>query len=231
MRIGLLLTDFVPDEYLEFGGEYVDLFAAMFVDQDVALVPYDTYRRELPDAVDECDGYLISGSRSSVLDDEPWIAEFKQFIRAAVAADVPMFGVCFGLQAMAEALGGSVEQFSGGWGGGVSTMTVDERRSWMGGESTSVSLIMSHGDQVVELPEGATCLGSSDRCENFLVEFTPRHVGIQGHPELLRSFAAAVYEDRRDKEGEAADQALATLDQRTDERLVAGWILNVLESS
>ena len=228
MRIGLLLSDFMPDEYLPISGEYVDMFAAMFSDHDVTLIPYDAYSRQLPATVNECDGYIISGSRSSVNDDEQWIEELKQVIREAVAADVPMFGVCFGLQAMAEALGGNVEEFAGGWGGGVSTMIIDEPRSWMAGAPASVSLIMSHEDQVVALPPGATRLGSSDHCENFLIEFAPRHVGIQGHPEFQTAFAEAIYRNYRDTRGQAADDAIATLNRPTDALLVARWMHLIL---
>lgn len=228
LRVGLLLTDSVPADYLAISGEYVDMFEALFVDRDVTIVPYRANDRRLPDAVDECDGYLISGSRSSVYDQELWIDELKQFIRDAVARDVPIFGVCFGLQAMAEALGGNVEEFAGGWCGGVVTMTVDTPRSWMAPRQGDVSLIVSHKDQIVTLPAGATRLGSSSRCENFLVEFTPRHVGIQGHPELSPAFAAAVYRSRREKEGTAADDALATLGRPTDVPQVVEWMWNVI---
>ncbi len=231
MRIGLLLCDFMPDELLPIAGEYVDMFSTMLTDHDVTLIPYDAYRQQLPDTVSTCDGYIITGSRSAVYDDEQWIDDLKAFIREVVDADVPMFGVCFGLQAMATALGGVVEEFDGGWGGGVHTMTVSESRTWMPDASDVVSLIMSHQDQVVALPEGATRLGSSAHCENFLVEFTPRHVGIQGHPEFPPPFAEAIYRSYQDIRGAAADDALASLDTPTDSSRVAEWVLAILERS
>lgn len=221
----------MPDEYLPIVGGYIDMFSAMLADQDVTLVPYDAYRQQLPDTVTACDGYIISGSRSAVYDDGQWISDLKSFIREAVDADVPMFGVCFGLQAIATALGGTVEPFDGGWIGGVRTMTVSERRSWMPAGSDSVSLIMSHQDQVMTLPDGATRLGSSNHCENFLVEFTPNHVGIQGHPEIRPPLAEAIYRDYRETRGAAADAALALLDQPTDAPLVVEWIRNILDTS
>lgn len=229
MRIGLLFSDFMPDEYLPIAGEYIDMYSVMFADHDVTLVPFDAYRQQLPGRVDDCDGYIISGSRSAVYDDDQWISELKEFIREAVQADVPMFGVCFGLQAMADALGGAVEKSEGGWGGGVKTMNVDDSRPWMTGDTDSISLIMSHDDQVIALPEGAIRLGSSAHCENFLVEFTPRHVGIQGHPEFRPPFAEAIYRNYRETRGAAADDAIASLGQATDAPLVAAWIRNVLD--
>lgn len=231
MRIGLLLCDFVPDEFLPIAGEYIDMFSAMFEGRDVTLVPYEVYRGRLPEDTAECDGYVISGSRSAVYDDEQWIRELETLIREAVDTSAPMFGVCFGLHAMAKALGGTVEEFDGGWGGGVQTMTATDRRPWMTDCSDEISLIMSHQDQVVALPEGARRIGSSGHCENYLVEFAPRHVGIQGHPEFRPTFAEAVYRSYRDTRGSLADDALASLDRPTDTPIVVDWILNVLESS
>jgi len=230
MRIGLLVCDFTPDEYLSVTGQYIDMFSVLFVEHDVAIVPYDAYRNELPKAVDECDGYIVSGSRSGVYEDEQWISDLEQFIRDAVAANVPMVGVCFGLHAMAEALGGTVEEFDGGWGGGVRTMTVSDQRAWMTGTAGSVSLIVSHQDQVIKLPEGAIRLGSTSYCENFLVEFTSRHVGIQGHPEIQVPFAEAIYRSYRETRGQIADEALATLDRPTDSARVVDWMWNLLSA-
>lgn len=221
----------MADEHLPIAGEYIEMFSAMFSDHEVTLAPFDAYRMQLPETVDACDGYVISGSRSGAYDDKRWIGELMAFIREAVREDVPMVGVCFGHQVMAAALGGTVERFDGGWGGGVRTMTVTSSRPWMSGSPEKLSLIMSHDDQVTKLPDGANLIGSSDHCENFLVEFTPHHVGIQGHPEFSRPFAAAIYNGCRETRGAAADDALATLAHPTDASLVAGWIHNVIAGS
>lgn len=230
MRIGLLACDFTPDEYLSVAGQYIDMFSVLFVEHEVTIVPYDAYQSRLPAAIDECDGYIISGSRSSVYEDQQWIDELERFIREAVGANVPMFGVCFGLHAMAEALGGTVEEFDGGWGGGVRTMIVNDQRHWMAEAADSVSLIVSHQDQIVALPEGAIRLGSSAHCENFLIEFTPRHVGIQGHPEIQVPFAEAIYRNYRETRGQIADEALTTLDRPTDSAQVVDWIWSLLSA-
>ena len=78
------------------------------------------------------------------------------------------------------------------------------------------------------------CDWSSDVCSsdlNYLVEFGPRHVGIQGHPEFRPTFAEAIYRSYRDRRGSLADDALASLDRPTDTPIVVDWMLNVLESS
>ena len=64
----------------------------------------------LPPDVLACDGWLITGSRHSAYEDLPWIAPLEGFLRAAYAAKVPIVGVCFGHQILAQALGGKVEK-------------------------------------------------------------------------------------------------------------------------
>ena len=69
-----------------------------------------------------------------------------------------------------------------------------------------VAVIMAHQHRVVALPDGAALLGSSAHCQNFLVEFIPRAIGIQGYPEFPVAFAAMFYKERRDRTGESVDQ-------------------------
>jgi GMP synthase-like glutamine amidotransferase len=64
-----------------------------------------------------CDGWLITGSRHGVYENHPFIPRLEEFIRAAMAGGVPMVGICFGHQIMAQAMGGRVEKFPGGWVG------------------------------------------------------------------------------------------------------------------
>lgn len=227
MRIGLLLCDHVSDEYHHIAGDYDEMFASMLEGRDVELSAYDIRNGRLPVNPSECDGFLISGSRASVYEDERWIRDLEEFVRVSVHASVPIFGVCFGLQVLATALGGTVEKSHRGWGVGVHTMTVVERRPWMAPFPDTVSLVTSHQDQVVQMPTGAVVLGSSDHCDNFLVEFGPGNVGIQGHPEFAAPFMKAIYSDRREQLGGLAEPAIASLDAPTDTSVVVDWALAI----
>jgi GMP synthase (glutamine-hydrolysing) len=231
MRVGLLLCDHVAHEYHQIAGDYDEMFAAMLEDKDVELVSYDARNGRFPVDPAECDGYLISGSRASVYEEEQWIRDLEEFVRVSVEASAPIFGVCFGLQVMATALGGTVEKSDRGWAVGVHTMTVRERRPWMDPGVEVVSLIMSHQDQVVQLPTGAVVLGSSEHCDNYLVEFAPRYVGIQGHPEFTAPFARVIYANRREQLGGLTEPAIASLDSPTDASVVVDWVLAMFDSS
>ena len=228
MRIGLLLCGDLPERYSSIAGGFPEWFEALLDDDGSSLVAFDVAVGDLPGGSSACDAYIISGSASSVYDDEPWIGDLEEFVRGVTRSDVPVFGICFGHQILAEALGGTVERAENGWGIGVHTMRVDEDRSWMDPQADSLRLLMSHQDQVVELPDNAVVLGSSDHCENYLIEFTPTAVGIQGHPEFPLAFAEALYEDKRELVGSLADDAISSLATPTDSGIVAAWMRNML---
>ena len=231
MRIGIILCDHVAGPFRAIAGDYDDMVKEMFTEQVHAFVIYDAQSGGLPADSHDCDGYVISGSSASVYEDHRWIRDLEGFIRQAHSDAVSIFGICFGLQAMATALGGSVERSEQGWGVGVHTMKVGAARPWMQPRTDTISLIMSHRDQVVRLPPAARLLGSSDHCTNAMVEFTPLCVGIQGHPEFPADYARALYGARRDSLGDLAERATASLDDPTDAATVADWILRFLSDN
>ena len=62
---------------------------------------------ELPTDIDQFDGFVIPGSKYNATDDEPWIEPLCEVIRQAHAQGKALFGICFGHQVIAKALGGS----------------------------------------------------------------------------------------------------------------------------
>jgi len=224
VRIGLLLCGDLPDSYSAIAGDYGTLVDAMFDDGNVSIEVFAAHRGSLPSHPKAFDGFIISGSASSVYDDEQWIRDLEGCTRELVASGVGVFGLCFGHQVLAQALGGRVERATQGWGVGVHAMSVVEDRPWMRPRAERLQLVMAHQDQVIELPEGAVLLGSSDHCPNFLVAFTDTAVGIQGHPEFPAVLAQAIYEDKRDILGRLATDAIASLAIDTDTQRVASWI-------
>lgn len=121
MKIGLLECDHVRDEFRHIAGDYRDMFPALFtpVASDWEFVFYDVANGHFPMSIDECDAYLCTGSKASVYDDEPWIHQLKDFVKALYQANKIFIGVCFGHQMLAEALGGKVQKAAVGWCVGV----------------------------------------------------------------------------------------------------------------
>ena len=80
---------------------------------------YDVQQGEYPADIDEVDAYLITGSKSSVYDDEPWIATLMEFVRELDRRRKKLVGICFGHQLVAHALGGKTREITQGLGRGT----------------------------------------------------------------------------------------------------------------
>ena len=144
-----------------------------------------------------------------------------------------MVGVCFGHQVIADALGGDVAKSEKGWGVGRHTYEVVATRDWMAGAGETVSLAVSHQDQVITPPRGVTTLARSAHTEHAMLAYDDiPAISVQGHPEFSDRYVSALYNNRRGKALTEAqvDAAIASLDQPQDNALVARWITNFLRS-
>src|SRR5699024_9937248 len=126
MRLGILETGKVNAALEDRHGAYPDMFARLYraADPSIEMRSWSVVEGELPAAPEECDAWLITGSRHGVYDELPWIEGLKDFLRRARAARVPIIGICFGHQIMAEAFGGRAEKSAKGWGIGVQEYAV-----------------------------------------------------------------------------------------------------------
>lgn len=229
MRIGLLECDHVRDELRHLAGDYRQMFDELFRRHapQIELESFDVRNGEFPASVDICDGYLTTGSRFSVYDEEGWIRELKRFVRRLSDADKPFVGVCFGHQVLAEALGGKVGKAPQGWGIGVHGLTIVRAEGWMAPAQENCGIQYSHRDQVLRLPENAVVLAESDHCPVAMFRIGERMLGIQGHPEFPAAYTEALVRSRTDLIG--AEVVNATdFASPTDEALLTNWIANFL---
>ena len=235
MKIGLLECDHVLERFRHIAGDYPEMFAALFDPHapQIALHAFDVCNGEFPPSIDACDAYLTTGSRFSAYDDVDWIHALKNFTRRIHEAKKPFVGVCFGHQLVAEALGGRVARAETGWGVGVHNIEVVERESpelWMRPQQSSCALQYMHQDQVERAPEGGVVIGHSDHCPVAIFRAGDSMLGIQAHPEFPKAYSEALLLDRIERIGEErVKAALASLDQPTDESVVAKWIVEFLE--
>lgn len=175
MKIGILQTGHAPDIVLDELGDYDTMFARLLDGHGFDFATWSVVDNDFPDSPDAADGWLITGSKHGAYEDHDWIAPLEEFIRAVHADGRPMIGVCFGHQIIAQALGGKVIKFPGGWSVGPTEYRI---------EGQTLPLNAWHQDQVVELPEGARVVGSSDFCENAALIYDDRIWTIQPHPEF-----------------------------------------------
>ena len=231
MRLGILQADHVDPEYRARFGDYADMFATALGDvlgADAAFEFFDVRRGRYPDRVGDCDGYLITGSRASVYDDEPWIVRLKDYVRELNDARAKTVGICSGHQLAADALGGLVDRAAVGWGVGVHRWEVAEDKPWMRPRLPEIRLLASHQDQVEVLPPGARLLAASDFCPNAAFGIEDHLFAVQGHPEFTKDYARFLMCRRRDQLGDAFAPGMRSLDEPTDQAIVAKWIAGFL---
>lgn len=228
MKITIIETGLPPEDIRADWPDYPTMFETLigavddgFTYEAVSVVTGTPF----PDPAD-LEAILITGSAAGVYDDEPWIAPLLNFIRAAADADVPQFGICFGHQAMAEALGGKAEKSHKGWGVGRHEYTVPHKPDWMADAPDTFALAVSHQDQVTAVPAGARIIAASDFCECAGVEYIHAPAAsFQGHPEFGADFASALHQLRRERIGSThVDNAIASFNAPLDSALVAKWM-------
>ncbi|MGB0360530.1 MAG: glutamine amidotransferase-related protein [Endozoicomonas sp.] len=232
MNIGLLLCDDVHPKLRKDYGNYTEMFSALLKKQspDIELLPWRLIDMEFPSSIDECDGWIISGSKNSVNDDLPWIPPLEAFIRVLFEQKKKLVGICFGHQIIAKALGGQVEKARQGWGVGISDNQVYSHPSWMKPDRNDFKLLVSHQDQVMEMPEMGSIIAGSNFCPAYMIQYDNCLLGIQGHPEFSPEFSKSLIELRRRLIGEQTSEAgLKSLSEKHEGDLVAQWILQFLQ--
>jgi GMP synthase-like glutamine amidotransferase len=232
MNIGLLQCGKVQDELAAKHGQYPAMFSTLLqkINPSFTWAIYDVEQGELPNNIDDCDAYLISGSHHGVYDHLPWIAPLQEFIRQLFIAQKKTIGICFGHQLVAQALGGKVIKSPKGWGVGISTSTVIQNKPWMNPARHTFNLIISHQDQVVELPSDAEILAGNEFCTFYMTQIGSI-VTIQGHPEFSTAYARSVLERRKDiLTTEIYEQGLNSLTLEKDDAIIAQWMVNFISS-
>ena len=225
MTIGLLLCDHLDPEVADAVGDYTELYPKAFGRVGLDLRIYEATEGELPSSLDECDGWITSGSRRSSFEDEPWIHAVADLQRALAEARRPQVGICFGHQLLARALGGEVQQAPVGWGVGGRTFEITGPAPWMDPAPERFTILMSHRDQVTRLPEGAELVAGAEYCPVGAYRIEDHVFCVQGHPEFVPELSRILMERRRETIGhDVVDAGLASLEGSLDQDLVVDWI-------
>ncbi|MBD1202797.1 MAG: type 1 glutamine amidotransferase [Rhodobacteraceae bacterium] len=217
MRIGILQTGLAPEALAPEMGDYPDMFARLLDGHGFTFRTWKVVEGEFPASVRDADGWLITGSRHGVYEDHPWIPPLEQFIRDAFALRVPVVGICFGHQIVAQAMGGKVERYAGGWAVGATDYD-------FGGET--LRLNAWHRDQVVQAPAGATVIATNDFCANAALLYDDRALTVQAHPEFRPEFVDGLMRTRGKGlvPDEVMAEAAAKLDLPIQDKTMAGRI-------
>ncbi len=232
MHIGILRTDSVRPEWVPTYGEYPDMFERLLLaeDNDLRFTTWNVEAGELPGSVGAADGFLITGSKSSVYDDKDWIRALESFVRECHAARRKIIGICFGHQLVAQALGGSVGKSDKGWGVGVNCYNVDLTTFDLA-DGDQFCLLASHQDQVMVMPPGAQLIATNDHCEVAGMTLGNHILTFQGHPEFTPEYSREIMSLRYDMIGaDRVAAGMASFESHQHEGYrVARWMLAFLK--
>ncbi|NHB77929.1 type 1 glutamine amidotransferase [Rhodobacter calidifons] len=233
MHIAVLATNTDDSDFAARHPRDVEKFKALLqgVRPGWRVTAFDLPKGEFPDDLQGFDGALIGGSPASVHDGEAWIDRLMQLIRDGFAAGVPLAGACFGHQAIAKALGGTVGPNPGAFVLGTAETRVTCPAPWME-PVASFRLAAAHGEQVTALPPGAEVVGVTPGCPAACYRIGNRVFATQYHPEMTLDFLAALVEEFAPKlPDEVGRAARDSLSQRTEGPRFAEWIARFFEQA
>ncbi|MEY3732706.1 MAG: synthase [Actinomycetota bacterium] len=172
-----------PVLVVDFGAQYAQLIARRVREAHVysEIVPHTMSTEEM--LAKEPAAIVLSGGPSSVY------AEGAPSVDAALFdAGVPVFGICYGFQAMAQALGGTVERTGLSEFGGTPLEVTAPTSALFAGLPAQQSVWMSHGDSVTAAPAGFVVTATTSGAPVAAMESVGRRLaGVQFHPEVMHS--------------------------------------------
>lgn len=230
LRLGLITCDTIWEPLRTRHGDYADMITHWLATAGASfeLRLWAAHEGHLPDSVDACDAWIVSGSRAGVYEDLTWIAPLMAWVRAVHAAGRPQLGICFGHQLLAEALGGRTTRAPDGWGVGNFTQQIQARVPGAPTQDT-LALFMAHQDQVVALPRGAVWLAATRHCRHAMFVFDNRVLGMQAHPEFTAAFMRDMTrDDTIPLSPVQRATALASYDDPVDAVVVGRWVADFL---
>ncbi len=172
-----------PVLVVDFGAQYAQLIARRVREANCfsEVVPHSMPVAEL--LAKEPAAIILSGGPSSVYEEGA-----PHLDPAVLEAGVPVFGMCYGFQAMARALGGTVEKTGLSEFGATPATILDTESTLFNGQPQHQSVWMSHGDSVARAPDGMQVTATTSGAPVAGFEDDRRRLyGVQWHPEVLHS--------------------------------------------
>ena len=164
---------------LDFGSQYTQLIARRIRGLNVysEVLPFSTSNEIIREK--SAKGIILSGGPSSVKDKNAPTLDKKVF-----DLGIPILGICYGMQLIADQFGGNVQP-SSTREYGAATLEINDPSKLFHDIPKEINIWMSHSDSVGKIPSGFKGLGCTSSCKIAAFEHTEKSIyGIQFHPEV-----------------------------------------------
>lgn len=186
--------------YSSFAALFVHLFGR--VNAQWTFTAFRTPLGHYPASFDPFDAIVLTGSRADAFSDAPWVVELRKRVTQLLHARKKMLGVCFGHQLIALCMGAPVTRAPQGLAEGRMTYTWHRPDLPYCAQRTEIALLVSHQDQVRELPAGASLVASSAFCPIAAFTVDQHVLCVQAHPEFTTDISAYLLDECRSALGE-----------------------------
>lgn len=225
MKLGILQCGHTPDPVAEKHGDFDKMFMRLLAPHGFTFETWNIVDGQFPNGPSDADAWLLTGSKHGAYEEHAFIPPLETLIRDIHASGKRMLGICFGHQIIAQALGGRVEKFEGGWAIGRSAYTITPLGD--------IHLNAWHQDQVTVRPECAEVIGQNAFCANAALVYGDTILTVQPHPELSPAIISDYILARGNDAAYAPslmDRARAENSKPTDDAAVAALMAAFLKT-
>lgn len=188
-------------EIVSQSGDFEDWFVRLIKPCNVAVEIFDaTSNQELP-SYDAISGVILTGSPAMVTDKESWSVMLEKWLPELVTRSIPVLGVCYGHQLLAESLGGRVGNHPCGKEIGTVSIQLSHQAAddpLFRGISPLFQAHVTHTQSALKLPTDAVLLAANDYEPHHAFRVGPCAWGIQFHPEFDADIMRAYINQQRE---------------------------------
>lgn len=211
----LIQTGMPPADILSHHGDLPAWFAPLLARWGHAVQTVRVFAGEALPPPDSRTVAVITGAWEMVTDRLAWSERTAEWIRQAVAARAAVFGVCYGHQLMAHALGGEVDYHPDGIEIGSQTVSLTtDNDPLLAGMPRQFPAQLTHMQTIIRLPEQAVALATSDHDRFQVVRYGEKAYSSQFHPEITPAILSTIIHSRAERlrsAGVCPDMLTATL--------------------
>jgi GMP synthase (glutamine-hydrolysing) len=200
-KILILKTGNTVQTLLQQGEDFEDWFVAGCGLNRQSFDVVEVFRGARLSEVSSYRGIIVTGSPAFVTDHEQWSEDCVEFLRLAMAENIPLLGICYGHQLLARALGGDVDFHPRGREiGSVQIQLHDagKKDPLLAILPASFTAQVSHSQTVVRLPDNAVLLAGNAFEHHQAFRVGGNAWGLQFHPEFSERIVRAYIAERRD---------------------------------